>query len=70
MVEIPLGYMLLVADSADELAEAVETRINRGWAPQGGVAFTWQWDAEGIRAETWAQALVRYSTFTEGPIHE
>ena len=33
-----MQYQLIEAKSAAELAELVQTRINAGWEPQGGVS--------------------------------
>ncbi len=53
-----LGYQILTADNAIQLAEAVNRAIDDGWCPSGGVAVGLS-DGYEYRYTVCAQAMVR-----------
>lgn len=56
MAQLKLGYTVLTADTATQLADVVNRAIDDGWCPSGGVVTA---GGDGNRYTVWAQAVVR-----------
>ena len=50
-----MKYRIFESSHRHTLAKEVNTRIEQGWRPQGGVSFVYH---SGYK-ETWAQAMVK-----------
>lgn len=58
MAQLKLGYTVLTADTATQLADTVNRAIDDGWCPSGGVAVALS-ESGDYKYMVWAQAVVR-----------
>ncbi|WP_178983662.1 DUF1737 domain-containing protein [Winogradskyella helgolandensis] len=49
-----MQYMIVKEKNKEALEKEVQSRLNEGWEPQGGVCF----DGVGMGGREWCQALV------------